>query len=47
MPDVDLNFSRDEYARRIAKVRRAMERQGIEMLIVTVALPAIVLFWGI
>lgn len=35
MPDVVLNFSRDEYAQRIAKARRAMERQGIELLIVT------------
>ena len=35
MPDVDLNFSRDEYAARIAKTRQAMARQGIELLIVT------------
>ncbi len=35
MPDVELNFSREEYAGRIAKARRAMERQGIELLIVT------------
>jgi ectoine hydrolase len=35
VPDVVLNFSRDEYAQRIAKARRAMERQGIELLIVT------------
>jgi ectoine hydrolase len=35
VPDVELNFSRDEYARRIAKARRAMERHGIELLIVT------------
>ena len=35
MPDVELNFSREEYAQRIAKARRAMERQGIELLIVT------------
>jgi ectoine hydrolase len=35
VPDVELNFSRDEYARRIAKTRRAMEGQGIELLIVT------------
>ena len=35
MPDVDLIFSREEYAQRIAKARRAMERQGIELLIVT------------
>ncbi len=35
MPDVPLNFSREEYTRRIAKARRAMERQGIELLIVT------------
>jgi len=30
-----LIFSREEYAQRIAKARRAMERQGIELLIVT------------
>ena len=35
MPDVELNFSREEYAQRIAKARRAMERDGIELLIVT------------
>jgi ectoine hydrolase len=35
VPDVELNFSREEYAQRIAKARRAMERQGIELLIVT------------
>ena len=35
MPDVDLNFSREEYSQRIAKARGAMERQGIELLIVT------------
>jgi len=35
VPDVDLNFSRDEYAQRVAKARRAMERQEIELLIVT------------
>ncbi len=35
LSDVELNFSRDEYAQRIAKARRAMERQGIELLIVT------------
>ena len=35
MPDVELNVSREECAQRIAKTRRAMERQGIELLIVT------------
>ncbi len=35
LSDVDLNFSRDEYAQRIAKARRAMERQGVELLVVT------------
>lgn len=35
MPDVELNFSRQEYAERIAKARRAMEQQGIELLIVS------------
>ncbi len=35
MPDVELNFSREEYARRIAKARRAMDKQGIELLIVS------------
>ena len=33
MPDVLLNFSREEYARRSAWARRAMERRGIELLI--------------
>lgn len=32
MPDVDLPFSRAEYASRLAKVRAAMERTGIEVL---------------
>jgi ectoine hydrolase len=35
LSDVELNFSRDEYAQRIAKARRAMERQGVELLVVT------------
>lgn len=35
MPDVELPFGRDEYADRLAKVRTAMERQGIGLLIVT------------
>ncbi len=34
MPDVVLNFSRAEYEQRLAKVRRAMEAQGIELLII-------------
>ncbi len=33
MSDVTLNFSREEYAARIAKTRRAMEEKGIELLI--------------
>jgi ectoine hydrolase len=35
MPDVPLNFTRAEYAERLAKTRRAMERRGIELLIVS------------
>ncbi len=35
MPDVELNFSRDEYATRLAKTRDAMQRAGIELLIVS------------
>ena len=35
MPDVELNFSREEYAARIAKTRRAMEDRGIELLVVS------------
>lgn len=33
MPDVDLPFSRNEYAERLTRVRRAMEVKGIELLI--------------
>ena len=33
MPDVELPFSREEYAQRLAKVRRAMEARGIEVLV--------------
>ena len=33
MPDLDLPFSRAEYADRIAKVRHAMSRRGIELLV--------------
>ena len=32
MPDVDLDFSRDEYKDRLRKVRAAMDRAGIEVL---------------
>jgi ectoine hydrolase len=32
MPDVDLPFSRAEYAERLAKVRRAMDKAGVEVL---------------
>ena len=35
MPDVALSFSRAEYAERLAKTRAAMERAGIDLLIVT------------
>lgn len=35
MPDVALNFSRKEYAERLAKTRREMEHRGIELLIVS------------
>ncbi|MEM7208119.1 MAG: ectoine hydrolase DoeA [Pseudomonadota bacterium] len=34
MPDVELNFSREEYNDRIAKTRAAMEAAGVELLIV-------------
>ena len=34
MPAVELPFSRNEYARRLAKVRSAMEAQGIDVLFV-------------
>ncbi len=32
MPDVELNFSRAEYAERLAKTRAAMDKAGIEVL---------------
>lgn len=32
---VNLPFSRDEYAQRLAKVRQSMQAQGIELLLVT------------
>jgi len=35
MPDVKLPFSRDEYAERLARVRVAMEKAGIEVLFVS------------
>jgi len=35
VPDVQLNFSRGEYAERIAKTRQEMARRGIELLIAT------------
>jgi ectoine hydrolase len=35
MPDVALNFTRAEYAERLAKVRASMERAGVEMLIIS------------
>ncbi len=35
MPDVELDFSRQEYADRLSKVHRAMESAGTECLIVT------------
>ncbi len=35
MPDVALNFSRDEFAQRLSKVRSAMAERGIDLLVVT------------
>jgi len=35
MPDVELNFSRQEYAARLAKTRAAMERGGIDLLLIS------------
>ena len=32
---VTLNFTREEYAERLAKTRAAMERAGIELMVVT------------
>ncbi|SVA77229.1 uncharacterized protein METZ01_LOCUS130083, partial [marine metagenome] len=33
MPDVELPFSRDEYAARLAKVRAAMDAAGIDVMV--------------
>ncbi|MCS5678959.1 MAG: aminopeptidase P family N-terminal domain-containing protein, partial [Acidimicrobiales bacterium] len=33
MPDVELPFSRDEYAVRLAKVRAAMDAAGIDVMV--------------
>jgi len=35
MPDVDLNFSRQEYAERLGKIRAAMEQGGIDLLLIS------------
>jgi ectoine hydrolase len=35
MPDVQLQFTREEYAQRLAKVRSAMDRAGVEVLVAT------------
>ena len=35
MPDVELRFSREEYAERLAKTRRAMEAKGVDLLIIS------------
>ena len=35
MPDIPLNFSRAEYAERLAKTRAAMEQAGLEVIIVS------------
>ncbi len=35
MPDIELPFDRSEYADRLAKARAAMERRGIDLLILT------------
>jgi len=35
LPDVQLSFSRGEYAERIAKTRKEMDRRGIDLLIAT------------
>jgi ectoine hydrolase len=35
MPDVDLNFTRAEYAERLAKTRAAMEPAGLDLLVVS------------
>ncbi len=33
MPDVELDFSREEYVTRLAKVRYAMESKDIDVLV--------------
>jgi len=33
MPDVELNFSREEYATRLTKVRQSMENHGLDVVI--------------
>lgn len=35
MPDIELRFTRQEFADRLAKTRRAMEAKGVDLLIVT------------
>jgi ectoine hydrolase len=35
MPDIELRFTRDEFAARLEKTRRAMEAKGVDLLIVT------------
>jgi ectoine hydrolase len=35
MPDVELDFSREEYAQRLAATRAAMAAAGVELLIVS------------
>jgi ectoine hydrolase len=35
MPDIDLDFTRAEYAERLAKTRAAMERAGLDLLVVS------------
>ncbi|MCT8329591.1 ectoine hydrolase DoeA [Albidovulum sediminis] len=35
MPDVDLRFTRAEFAARLEKTRRAMDQKGVDLLIVT------------
>jgi ectoine hydrolase len=35
MPDIDLDFTRAEYAERLAKTRAAMERAGLDLLVLS------------
>jgi len=35
MPDVELNFSREEYATRLTKVRQSMENHGLDVVVTT------------